>query len=56
MVGYQSSLIELALFQQEERCVNHSATVMSPEKTEIDAFRARKIALITGITGQVLNS
>ncbi|KAI6213183.1 GDP-D-mannose dehydratase [Aphelenchoides besseyi] len=35
-----------------ENCVNHESTVMPLTKADQDAFHARKVALITGISGQ----
>jgi hypothetical protein len=36
-----------------ENCVNHEAKLMPLAKAEMEAFHARKVALITGISGQV---
>jgi len=37
---------------QLENCVNHTDNVMPLDKAEVEAFLARKVALITGISGQ----
>jgi hypothetical protein len=37
----------------EEDCVQTVQAVMDADQVELAAFNARKVALITGITGQV---
>lgn len=39
--------------QNLESCMADEYSVMTSSQRELDAFRARKVALITGISGQV---
>lgn len=40
--------------QEFENCINSREKTMEDSKAELEAYRARKVALITGISGQVI--